>query len=63
MRSTRAAVLVVILVFGLVPNAAAGISGGDEPGFNRERIVRVVKKFLRIFGVVSHSDQVIGPRP
>lgn len=63
MRSTRAAVLVVILVFGLVPNAAAGARGGDGPGFTRERIVRVIKKYLRTFSISGNADQIIAPRP
>jgi hypothetical protein len=63
MRSLRAVVFAAIFVFGIVPNASAGVREGDRSGFYPERIVRVVKQFLRTFGITNNADQVIGPRP
>lgn len=64
MRSkVRALVVVVVLGLTVVPTASAGIRSGDAPNFDGERIVRVVKKFLRAIGIVSNSEQISIPRP
>ena len=62
MRSARAFVLIVVLVL-TVPTASAAPRSGDDPSFTRERVVRVIKKFLRMFGVSSDSEQISVPRP
>lgn len=62
-RNIRALVLIVILGLTVVPTASASVRDGEGPRLTRDRIVRVIKKFLRVFNVTDNSEQITVPRP
>lgn len=67
MRSTtsslRAAILVFVFTVAIVPTASARVRAGDEPDFDRGRIVHIVKKLLKAIGIAGNGDQFVVPRP
>jgi hypothetical protein len=67
MRSTtsnlRALLLVFVFTVASAPTASARVRAGDEPGFQRGRIVHIVNKLLKAIGIAGNSDQFVIPRP
>lgn len=61
--SLRALALVFVFALTLGPTAAARVRAGNEPEFDRGRIVHIVKKLLKAVGIGSNSDQIVLPRP